>query len=181
MSRGDLDQLRELLVGNVVARVEAPDPDVREGGICKIITRAQHGDMRKGIQFTLQATDMGWWIDRVQSVQWGPDGGWVVTWESIPQVVENMIEHILSEAMDGWEGLYERSPFTAHDDPWTRRMGFRCEHTGKEWWFSLKALKAFSAETGIHLNDPDHREQFATFVGINHQIPKPGEMGGEGP
>ena len=177
MSRGDLEQLRELLLGKVVAQVENPDPDVREGGICKIIVRKEHGDLRRGTQFTLQATDMGWWIDRVQTVQWGPDGGWYETWESIPQVVENLIEHMLSEALEDWEGLYDRSPLTAQDDPWTRRMGFKCGHTGREWWFSMRALKAFEAESGIRLNMPEHRDRFAEVIGIEMRMPKLEDMG----
>jgi expansin (peptidoglycan-binding protein) len=66
--------------------------------------------------------------------------GTALAYTGVGYMLDAITEHVL--ALEN-EKVPEENPdyLEAVDDPFTRRLGFRCRETGTEWWTSLTALK----------------------------------------
>jgi hypothetical protein len=174
MGSKELEQLRDLLVGATVDRIDPPDKGVTEA-IAKFTV---HKGARRH-EFHLHATDLGWWIGEHESVTTDPDGSEVRTYIGFYKMVDQMVNHLISDAMaDHLDEPGDAPLFVALDDSKTRRVGFRCKVTGKEWWISISQVGDLDSAPHIRelLNTPTGRDKLADFIGTHVRLPKPEEV-----
>jgi hypothetical protein len=167
-----LDKFRDLLVGAVVVAVDDPDEGVTEA-IARFV-------VRKGAEkheFHLHATDLGWWVGGHQSTLTGPEGHEITNWPDFSNLIDAITDHLVGDHLDDWEDS-EVSSLEPLADPRSRRIGFRCKVTGKDWWASISTASGFVAVPHIKdaLTKPEGREAVADFLGIYHRLPNPEEL-----
>lgn len=141
--------------------VEDTGPDV-DAGIARFTVR-RGKDL---VRFCLSATDLGSWTSQVSRVRRDkPD-----VLADADEMLELVADHAIYVLKDGACA----QSFEAVDDVRERTVGFRCLHTGREWWTGLTSLR-----TSSHARDmltPEQRQSVGAHIGAWGFVPKPGEV-----
>ena len=99
-----------------------------EGGPAKIL-------MSKDGRFRSLEIRSGIFHPVIGGLQESSDGQ-SFTYKFLDHMLESIQAHV-----SGWGNM---SILESIDDPMTRRLGFRCQKTGREWWVGLSAIKGHS-------------------------------------